>query len=105
MPDTHVTITGNLTDDPEVTFTPNGAAATNFRVAVTARIKDGEVKELILATNPTLEGEATAMYLGRLVQPMGIKATRLARGLPVGGDLEYADDITLSRALEGRQEL
>ena len=69
------------------------------------RLKDGEVKELILATNPTLEGEATAMYLGRLVQPMGIKATRLARGLPVGGDLEYADDITLSRALEGRQEL
>jgi recombination protein RecR len=69
------------------------------------RLKNGEVKELILATNPTLEGEATAMYLGKLAQPLGIRATRLARGLPVGGDLEYADDITLSRALEGRQEL
>jgi recombination protein RecR len=70
-----------------------------------ARLKDGEVKELILATNPTLEGEATAMYLGKLVEPLGVRATRLARGLPVGGDLEYADDITLARALEGRQEL
>ncbi|HET9201265.1 MAG TPA: recombination mediator RecR [Dehalococcoidia bacterium] len=69
------------------------------------RLKDGEVKELIVATNPTLEGEATAMYLGKLAEPLGIRVTRLARGLPVGGDLEYADDITLARALEGRQEL
>jgi recombination protein RecR len=59
---------------------------------------------VILATNPNLEGEATAMYLTRLLRPLGPKVTRLASGLPVGGDLEYADDVTLSRALEGRQE-
>jgi len=69
------------------------------------RLRGGEVQELILATNPNLEGEATAMYLGRLLSPIGLKVTRLARGLPVGGDLEYADDVTLSRALEGRQEM
>jgi recombination protein RecR len=60
---------------------------------------------VLLATNPNLEGEATAMYLARLLQPMGVRVTRLARGLPVGGDLEYADAITLSRALEGRREM
>jgi recombination protein RecR len=65
----------------------------------------GEVKELIIATNPNVEGEATATYISRLVKPMGIKVTRIARGLPVGSDLEYADSVTLSRALEGRQEL
>jgi recombination protein RecR len=64
-----------------------------------------EVTEVILATNPNLEGEATSMYIQRLIAPLGIKITRLARGLPYGGDLEYADDITLSRALEGRQEM
>jgi len=64
----------------------------------------GAVKEIILATNPTMEGEATAMYIDRLVRPFGIKVTRIARGLPVGGDLEYADATTLSRALEGRKE-
>ncbi len=69
-----------------------------------ARLKDGSVKEIILATNPSLEGEATAMYLKRLLSPLGIKITSLARGLPVGGDLEYADEITLGKALEGRQE-
>jgi len=69
------------------------------------RLRGGEVQELILATNPNLEGEATAMYLGRLLSPIGLKVTRLARGLPVGGDLEYADDVTLSQALEGRQEM
>jgi len=69
------------------------------------RLNDGEVTEIILATNPNLEGEATAMYLQRLVAPLGIKITRLARGLPYGADLEYADDVTLSRALEGRQEM
>jgi recombination protein RecR len=63
------------------------------------------VTEVILATNPNLEGEATAMYLQQLINPLGIKITRLARGLPYGGDLEYADDVTLSRALEGRQEM
>lgn len=68
------------------------------------RLKDGKVKEIILATNPTMEGEATAMYIQRLTAPLGIKITRIARGLPVGSDLEYADETTLSRALEGRKE-
>jgi len=63
------------------------------------------IKEIILATNPNLEGEATAMYLERLIKPLGIRLTRLERGLPVGGDLEYADEVTLTRALEGRQEV
>lgn len=66
------------------------------------RLRGGSVKEVILATNPNMEGEATAMYLQKLVSPLGVKVTRLARGLPVGGDLEYADEITLTRALEGR---
>ncbi len=69
------------------------------------RLRSNEVREVILASNPNLEGEATAMYLGRLLRPLGLKVTRLARGLPMGGDLEYADDVTLSRALEGRQEM
>lgn len=69
------------------------------------RLRSGQVKEVILATNPNLEGEATAMYLARQLRPLGLTITRLARGLPVGGDLEYADDITLARALEGRQEI
>ncbi|OGO45868.1 MAG: recombination protein RecR [Chloroflexi bacterium RBG_16_64_32] len=69
-----------------------------------SRLRSEEVQEVILATNPNLEGEATAMYLTRLLRPLGPKVTRLASGLPVGGDLEYADDVTLSRALEGRQE-
>ena len=68
-------------------------------------LKSGEVKEIIIATNPTVIGEATASYISRLVKAMGIKATRLAYGIPVGGDLEYADEVTLSRALEGRKEL
>ena len=69
------------------------------------RLRDGETKEIILATNPNLEGEATSMYLSRLIGPLGLRVTRLARGLPAGGDLEYADDLTLTRALEGRQEM
>ena len=75
------------------------------------RIVDGdevgedEIEELIVATNPTIEGEATAMYIARLVKPLGIKVTRLAYGIPVGGHLEFADDATLMRALEGRREL
>lgn len=67
------------------------------------RLKD-DVKEIIIATNPSVEGEATAVYLSRLINPMGIRVTRIARGLPVGSDLEYADSATLSRALDGRQE-
>jgi recombination protein RecR len=70
-----------------------------------ARLADGEVTELILATDPNLEGEATATYLARLVKPMGLTVTRLASGLPVGGDLEYADEVTLGRAFEGRRLL
>jgi recombination protein RecR len=69
------------------------------------RLADGSVTELILATDPNLEGEATATYLARLVKPMGLRVTRLASGLPVGGDLEYADEITLGRAFEGRRLL
>ena len=69
------------------------------------RLQGESVQEIILATNPNLEGEATAMYLQRLIVPLGIKVTRLARGLPFGSDLEYADEVTLTRALEGRQEM
>jgi recombination protein RecR len=74
------------------------------RLKETAR-QGQPVQEVLLATNPNLEGEATAMYLARLIQPMGIRVTRLARGLPVGGDLEYADAVTLGRALQGRREM
>ncbi len=73
--------------------------------ALLERLQDGSVSELILATNPNLEGEATAMYLHRLVAPLGVRVTRLARGLPFGSDLEYADEQTMARALEGRHEL
>lgn len=69
------------------------------------RLQDGEVSEVIMATNPSLEGEATSMYIQRLIGPAGVRVTRLARGLPSGADLEYTDDITLARALEGRQEI
>ena len=69
------------------------------------RVKTGSVKEVILATNPNLEGEATAMYIQKLLSPLGVWLTRLARGLPVGGDLEYADEVTLTHALESRQEM
>lgn len=66
------------------------------------RLKDDRVKEIILATNPTIEGEATAMYISRLIKPLGINVTRIAHGIPVGGDLEYTDEITLIKAMEGR---
>ena len=69
------------------------------------RLQDSEVQEVILATNPTIEGEATAMYAARLIKPSGIKVTRIAHGVPVGGDLEYTDEVTLSRAMDGRQDL
>ena len=68
------------------------------------RLKDSSVNEVILATNPNLEGETTALYLQKLIQPLKMKITRIARGLPVGGDLEYADEVTLTRSLEGRRE-
>jgi recombination protein RecR len=70
-----------------------------------ARVDDEGVQEVILATNPNIEGEATAMYLARLLKPLGLRVTRIASGLPVGGDLEYADEVTLGRALEGRREV
>ena len=69
------------------------------------RLGEHDVKELILATNPNIEGEATAMYLSRLIKPLGVKVTRIAHGIPVGGDLEYADEVTLMKALEGRREI
>ena len=69
------------------------------------RLKDDKIKEVILATNPTVEGEATAMYISRLIKPLGITVTRIAHGIPVGGDLEYTDEITLIKALEGRRQM
>ncbi|MCQ2561931.1 MAG: recombination mediator RecR [Clostridia bacterium] len=69
------------------------------------RLQENDINEVILATNPNIEGEATAMYIAKLIKPAGIKATRIAHGLPVGGDLEYADEVTLSKAMEGRREL
>lgn len=69
------------------------------------RLKDDSIEEVILATNPTVEGEATAMYISRLIKPLGIKVTRIAHGIPVGGDLEYTDEITLIKALEGRTQM
>ena len=82
-----------------------GVGADDIRIReLLNRLQDGSVSEVILATNTNLEGEQTAMYLSRLISPLGIKVTRLTRGLPFGTELEYADDVTLTRALEGRQE-
>ncbi|NEZ43584.1 recombination mediator RecR [Paenibacillus alvei] len=83
-----------------------GVGPEDIRLAeLLKRLSDERVKELILATNPNIEGEATAMYISRLVKPFGIRVTRIAHGLPVGGDLEYADEVTLSKALEGRRDI
>ena len=83
----------------------DGVGVNDIRIKeLLERMKDSRVNEVILATNPNLEGEQTAMYLNHLISPLGIKVTRLARGLPFGTELEYADDITLTRAIEGRQE-
>lgn len=83
-----------------------GVGPDNLRVKeLLSRLQGDSVKEVIMATNPNVEGEATAMYIARLLKPMGIKVTRIAHGLPVGGDLEYADEVTLSRAMENRVEL
>jgi len=84
----------------------DGIGPEDLRIdALLQRLQNSQIQEIIIATNPNLEGEATAMYLQRLIGPLGIRITRLARGLPVGGDLEYADAVTLSRALEGRREM
>ena len=84
----------------------NGVGPDDIKIKeLLARLMDGHVKEVILATNPRVEGEATAMYLSKLIKPLGIKATRIAHGIPVGGDLEYADELTLSRALENRHRM
>ena len=84
----------------------NGIGPDDIKIKeLLARLMDGKVKEVILATNPRVEGEATAMYLSKLIKPLGITVTRIAHGIPVGGDLEYTDEITLTKALEGRREL
>ena len=84
----------------------NGVTPDKLKIReLLARVGEGEVEEVIVATNPTVEGEATAMYLSKLLHPLGVRVTRLAYGVPVGADLEYADEITLFRALEGRREV
>ena len=84
----------------------NGIGPDDIKIKeLLSRIMEGHIKELILATNPKVEGEATAMYISKLVKPLGVKVTRIAHGIPVGGDLEYTDEVTLSKALEGRVEL
>lgn len=83
-----------------------GVGPDDLRIkSLLARIGDGVVAEVILATNPTVDGEATALYLARLLKPLGVKVTRIAMGVPVGGDLEYTDEVTMHRALEGRREV
>ncbi len=84
----------------------NGVSPEQLKIKeLLARVGEGEVAEVIVATNPTVEGEATAMYLSKLLRPLGVTVTRLAYGVPVGADLEYADEVTLFRALEGRREV
>jgi len=84
----------------------NGIGPDDIKIKeLLSRLMEGKTKEIILATNPRVEGEATAMYISKLVKPLGVKATRIAHGIPVGGDLEYTDEVTLSKALEGRREL
>lgn len=84
----------------------DGVGPDDLRIAeLLRRLADAAVREVIVATNPRVEGEATALYLSKVIKPLGIKVTRIAHGLPVGGDLEYADEVTLARALEGRREL
>lgn len=82
----------------------NGIGPSELKIKeLLERLKNENIEEIIIATNPNVEGEATAMYLSRIIKPLGIKVTRIAHGVPVGGDLEYVDEVTLSRALEGRQ--
>ena len=83
----------------------NGIGPEDLKIApLLDRLKGNDVEEVILATNPNLEGEATSMYVHRLIEPLGMRITRPARGLPMGGDLEYADEVTLAHAMEGRQD-
>lgn len=84
----------------------NGIGPDQLKIkALLERLKDGQVEEVIVATNPSVEGEATALYLSRLIKPLQVRVTRIAMGVPVGGDLDYADEITMARALEGRRDL
>ena len=84
----------------------NGVGPDDIKIKeLLSRVMDGSVQEVILATNPRVEGEATSMYISKLLKPLGIKTTRIARGIPIGGDLEYTDEITLTKALEGRSEI
>ena len=84
----------------------NGIGPDDIKIKeLLTRIAENDVKEIILATNPRVEGEATAIYLSKIIKPLGVKVTRIAQGIPVGGDLEYTDEVTLSQALEGRREL
>ena len=84
----------------------NGIGPDNITIKqLLARFSGDDVKEVIMATNPTVEGDATALYISKLLKPIGVKVTRLAYGIPVGGDLEYADEYTLAKALEGRSEI
>lgn len=84
----------------------NGVGPDDIKIKeLLSRLMNGEVKEVIIATNPRVEGEATAMYLSKLIKPLGISVTRIAHGIPVGGDLEYTDEVTLTKALEGRREI
>jgi recombination protein RecR len=84
----------------------DGVGPDDLKIAdLLSRVQSGGVEEVIVATNPRVEGEATALYLARLLKPLGVRVTRIAHGLPVGGDLEYADEVTLARALEGRRDL
>ena len=84
----------------------NGVGPDDIKIKeLLSRTMNGEIKEVILATNPRVEGEATAMYISKLLKPLGVKTSRIAHGIPIGGDLEYTDEITLSKALEGRREI
>ncbi len=84
----------------------NNISASDIKIKeLITRLSDNSINEVIIATNPTIEGEATAMYISRLLKPLGVKVTRIAHGIPVGGDLEYTDEITLIKALEGRREM
>ena len=84
----------------------NGIGPDQLKIkALLERLQDGQVEEVIVATNPSVEGEATALYLSRLIKPLQVRVTRIAMGVPMGGDLDYADEITMARALEGRREL
>jgi recombination protein RecR len=84
----------------------DGIGPESLRISeLLARVREGKIREVVLATNPTVEGDATAMYLAAQLRPLGVRVTRIALGLPVGGDLDYADDVTIARALEGRTEM